>query len=148
MTAMSIFMSSAPQVKMLPPGSQLPTTHPGRCPWASVALVCTLRGMTNDLRPPSAWSFCALKCLLFKEGGERDRLLNKVPIQTALLKEGGNLHSLTKTELGATGLLSCVSPEPRGRTGRSCQGSLQWPTAGFSLLPEKGVLRASASGRG
>lgn len=60
-------------------------------------------------RPPSAWSSCALKCLLFKGGVGEKQTLNKEPINNALLKEGGNLHSLTKTGAGELPVCSAVS---------------------------------------
>lgn len=44
-----------------------------------------------------------------KREWERNRLPNKVPVYTALLKEGGNLHSLTKTGAGELLICSAVS---------------------------------------
>lgn len=54
-------------------------------PWLHIE-----KGAQMNFRPPSSWGFCALKCLLFKEGiRERKNILTKCLVNTHLLKEVG-----------------------------------------------------------
>lgn len=104
--------------------------RPGWGFWTSLPWFAPWEHWANELQAPSAWTFCALKRLLFKEGvGERKKLL----AQTAFFK-GGEQPSPSDEEgsQGATCLLSWVSPEPEGRKESSCQVSLRWPTDGLS----------------
>lgn len=62
----------------------------------------TARPEKMNSRPPSAWSFCALTCFLFKERvGKRKKFLNQVPSKDhAPYRRGGDPPPLTKTEAG------------------------------------------------